>query len=346
MDGINRVIRDKEYLEWNKIYYHVVGYEHPPGYALAFPKYAPTDKKTPWYNGTTYYERLIPHYGAEGIDASISKIKEKIKSLTRWDNVFGANVPLIPLDQVKTIYIPETRLSILEGRDTLERLALELVDILSSYSNIPKNFFGVTGTLLIGIHNEQISDIDLTISGKNLTEKIKDTLNSILEDRSKGFSRYSIKNIINDASHHGLYSTNIYQLFNRIWHKGFFKKKPFSISPIKTEQETTNTYGKYIYRSLGPIELTAIINKPIDPFFSPIRYELCNVSILSGLQLTVNELVSYDSFYLDLLKVGDRIYVKGLLQEVFDTLNKAKTFRVAIGVREVKTLLKIEQNHQ
>ncbi|MGC8947744.1 MAG: hypothetical protein ACP5OK_00200 [Thermoprotei archaeon] len=338
---MKHIIRDKEYLEWNKIYYHIVGYEHPPGYALAFPKYAPTNKKTPWYDGTTYYERLIPHYGAEGINVSINKIKEKIENLTRWDNIFGANVPLIPLSQVKTIYIPETRLSTIEGKDTLEHLALELVDILSSHSNIPKYFFGVTGTLLIGIHNEHISDIDLTISGKNSTEKIKNTLKTLLEDKSKGFSQYSIENIMNDAPYHGLYNTNIHQLFNRIWYKGFFKKKPFSISPIKTEQETINTYGRYIYRSMGSIELTATINKPIDQFFSPIRYELSNVSTLSGVSLIINELVSYDSFYLDLLKAGDRIYVKGLLQEVFDTLNRTKTFRVAIGVREVKTSLKI-----
>lgn len=343
MNNVNYIIRDKEYLKWNNVFYHVVGYEHPPGYALAFPKYATTNKKTPWYDGKFYYERLIPHYGSEGIDISINKIENTMKNLIQWDSIFGANVPLVPLNQINAIYIPEKRLSAVKGENMLESLTLELVDILSSHSNVPKYFFGVTGTLLIGIYNENISDIDLTISGTESTKRIRDTLKMLLEDKSKGFSKYFIENIVNDSPHHGLLGSDINQLFDRIWYKGIYKKKPFSISPIKTEQETINTYGRYTYKSLGLIELTATIHESIDPFFSPIRYELRDVSILSGKSLTINELVSYDSFYLDLLKTGDKIYVKGLLQEVTDNLSNTRTFRVAIGVREVKTLLKIKR---
>jgi len=338
------ILRDKQYIKWKGIFYHVVGYEHPAEYALAFPKYAPTNKITPWYDGTTYYERLIPHYGSEGIDESINKIKMIMKNLTKWDNIFGAEVPLIPLNQVNAIYKPEEALSNMRGKDALETLTLELVDELSSQSNVPKRFFGVTGSLLIGIHNEKISDIDLTIAGMDSIVKVKETLTALLSNNQKisaqPFSQYSISNLIQDAPYHGLHETNINELFNRIWYKGVYKSKYFSLSPIRTERETINTYGQYIYRSLGAVELKATIIKPINPFYLPLRYEISNILPRS---LTINELVSYDGFYLDLLKPNDEIFVKGLLQEVVNTVDGTRTFRIAIGVREIKTLIKIKQ---
>lgn len=341
---MRHILRDKQYIKWKGVFYHVVGYEHPPEHVLAFPKYAPTYKKTPWYDGTTYYERLIPHYGSEGIDKSINRMKTLIENLTKWDNIFGAEVPLIPLNQIDTIYKPEEALSNMKGKDALETLTLELVDELSSQSNVPKRFFGITGSLLIGIHNEKISDIDLTIAGMSSIIKVKETLTSILFNQQKSslqkFSQYSISNIIQDAPYHGLYETNINELFNRIWYKGVYRTRYFSLSPIRTEEETVNTYGQYIYRSLGAIELNARIVEPINPFYLPLRYEISNISLKS---LTINELVSYDGFYTDLLKPNDEIFVKGLLQEVINTVDGTKTFRIAIGVREMKTLIKIKQ---
>jgi len=341
---MKHTLRDKQYIKYKGVFYHIVGYEHPPEYALAFPKYAPTYKKTPWYDGTTYYERLVPHYGSEGIDESINRMKTFMKNLTKWDNIFGAEVPLIPLNQIDAIYKPEEALSNMKGKDTLETLTLELVDELSSQSNVPKRFFGITGSLLIGIHNEKISDIDLTISGMSSIIKVKETLTALLSDSQKSslgqFSQYSISNLIQNAPYHGLYGTNVNELFSRIWYKGIYKSRYFSLSPIRTEEETVNTYGQYIYRSLGAVELSAKIVKPINPFYLPLRYEISNVSSKA---LMINELVSYDGFYTDLLKPDDEIFVKGLLQEVTNTTDKTKTFRIVIGVREVKTSIKIKQ---
>ncbi len=336
------ILRDKQYVKWKGIFYHVVGYEHPPGYALAFPKYAPTSMKTPWYDGVIYYERLIPHYGSEGINLSINRVKTIIKTSTKYDDVFGAEVPLVPLDQIDAIFVPEKVLSEMKGNDTLKVLALELVDELSSQSNVPKKFFGVTGSLLIGIHNEKISDIDLTISGTDSILKVKETLMTIITDKEKGFSRYPISNIVNDAPHHGLNRINVNQLINRIWYKGIYKSRYFSLSPIKTEEDTINTYGQYIYKSLRPVELTAVISKPMNPFYLPLTYEINNVNLLSGPLVTINELVSYDGFYVDLLKPGDEVFIKGLLQSVMNTVDGTKIFRVAIGVREVKTSVEIK----
>ena len=164
--------------DYNNVLYVVVGNNHPPGYIIAYPKYVPSQDRTIWCKNSLCFERVVKYYG---LDEIYGVSKEEI-----YYPLYGASVPCIRRALVREIYDPVKRaLEIMfRPHDVLEEEATETISMLRRIANIPSNCIGLTGSLLIGIHNVDKSDIDLVIYTPNCSWRVVEAL-----EEDQGFFR-------------------------------------------------------------------------------------------------------------------------------------------------------------
>jgi len=164
----HHMVVDKE-----DVVYVVVGNEHPPGMVLAYPKYKPTYTRTLWCGKRGCYKRLLREYSVE----EVVRVAEKIM---RYDPVYGGVLnPYLPISQVKKVLDPRERLRKLftKTEDYLELEALEAALTISECSGVNIEKIGLTGSLLLAVHNIRVSDIDLVVYGCRESLNVVETLN-------------------------------------------------------------------------------------------------------------------------------------------------------------------------
>ncbi len=321
---VRRPLKDKDYIRVGEAFLQVYGYEHPKGRIVAFPKYVRGGRASPWRSrdGSAYL-RVTPFYGAYGLRYSV-ELTRTLKVKVDYDPVFGSIVPTVEMGDVDQAYYVEEGLGQLRGDDPLERAALELVDALRENANIGFSDIGITGSLLIGLHNPRISDIDLVIIGEESILAVKEVLSEvdiIERPRDIVMERWLMKSFS-----HGLSRADALKLFKRKWYRGLYKGIEVSISAVR---RGVLNYGRMTYKSLGETKLLAVVTERLNPFFLPVEY---GVEVLRGPEM-VERVASYDGFYSDLFYPGDLIEVRGLLQKVVG--KDEEYFRVAVGVLEV-----------
>ncbi|RLE42034.1 hypothetical protein DRJ19_04840 [Candidatus Woesearchaeota archaeon] len=323
-DGIRRPLRDKDYVKIKSAFLQVVGYEHPPGSIIAFPKYVKTNTRTPWTDGVNFYARMAPFYGAYGIDFSLKMVN--VAPLV-YDEVFDSYVPKISLNSIECAYHIEDALSRLDRKaGRLENTALELIDEILSLSNIQRSKIGLTGSLLIGVHSNEISDIDLVVIGLENILRVKEAIieSGVIRPPSvKVAEQWALSGFS-----HGLRLRDALFLVRRKWYRGLYKGVAVSISGVDDEG-VMRGYGVRRYKGLGEISIVTRISKVINPFFTPVEYEVA----MLGTGPKIDVIASYDGFYADVLKPGDVVEVRGLLQRVVE--KDASYLRIVVGVREV-----------
>jgi len=138
---------------------------HSQFFIVGYIKYCSTTHEKIWRRGGDNYERLVKTY-----------TPRVVREYTEWKTYipfYDSEVPVIPADTISKIYDPVMRTLELHSRiqDTLEEIALEFThEVESNTSVLP----GITGSLLPGIHNPSISDLDFIVYGaKNSLDVIE-----------------------------------------------------------------------------------------------------------------------------------------------------------------------------
>lgn len=140
----------------NYCYAVVVGNMHSNSFLIGYVKYC-LGKNSIWRDNLGYYDRIVNYYSPR-----------KVYDSTPWKTYipcYDSIIPVIPRSKIIKIFNPINRLNeiISMPKDQLEQLTANLSSIL--YSSIHRYALGVTGSLLIKIHNPVISDIDMIVYG-------------------------------------------------------------------------------------------------------------------------------------------------------------------------------------
>jgi len=157
------VVLDHDHLEdVGGAIYVAVGNRHLPNAAVAYLKYLPTDRRTPWCRGSTCFERVVRRYGASYVLSAVRELQEEV-----YDPALGVTVPVVRFSRVRAIYRPRERLAeiLRRPRDPVELDVVESYTILRSCTGVSPSSVGVDGSVLVGIHNPEISDVDLVVYG-------------------------------------------------------------------------------------------------------------------------------------------------------------------------------------
>lgn len=313
----------------------VTGYLHPPDKYTAYLKYSPAAVGK-WKSGEIFYRREMSYYHVRNVAAMLEFLAQNYPHYVHYCPVRGINFSMIPHQYVREYYRPEERLAAIlaHPRDPLEEEVCEMVSEITRYAGIAAADLGITGSILLGIHDPRFSDIDLTIYGLHNALRLQAM---IREGRSERFRpvgeaerRTWAQNI---ARRFPLTYEQARYLADRRWRYGYFGGRYFSLHPTRRDEEIAEEYGDHFYRDRGVVRIAATVVDASEAMFLPAIYRLGEVTILAreadvpGGDLAIEELVSYEGLYCEAADAGDAIEAYGKLEQI----DEGQRYRLVVG---------------
>jgi hypothetical protein len=309
--------RDRDFVETSDgLFFCVVGYVHPPDRYAAYLKYvpAPTGK---WARGEVSYQRQLPYYHVRHVMGTLELLQRDFPRYVWRDPTSDLTFSFVPRDAVARYYAPEARLAeILTGPgDALEAEVAALVRRLAAASDLPVAAFGITGSVLLGLHNPAFSDIDLIVSGARNTARVKAAvaaltgtgLEALPEERRAPWRR-------DTAERFGLPAEAVAAIEARRWNYFLAGGRYVSIHPTRSDQEITETYGQARHRAVGAATIEATVTDATESVFLPAVYRVADVRVVEGESRAVGEIRSFEGLFCQLADPGDRIHATGQLE--------------------------------
>lgn len=337
-----RGYRDRDYLLTKEAFFFcVVGSIHPKDRVIAYLKYVPSPAGK-WGKGEKRFKRTLPYYTIPSLLETFRLLEAHPQYL--YDSpVLNVRMSVVPLDCILTHLKPEEKVHQLinsEALDPLQQKVVNLVKILSNESSIFIDYFGVTGSILLDIHQE-FSDVDLLIYGMKNIPAVKKALLRLYEQPDSPVHRFDEKTFkewcMDKTRMYPLTYAEAATIYRRKWGRGLFHGTKFSVHPTKLDEEGSEKYGDRIYRPEGLVKVEATVSDDSEASFLPSVYKVEDVKFLEGLMVEdVREVVSYEGLYGDIAKVNERIMVKGKLERVNDKRYGKEYHRVLVGSPEAK----------
>jgi predicted nucleotidyltransferase len=335
------LFKDREFIESKEgLIFCVVGYVHPRDRVIAYLKYLPSAEGK-WSSGSKHYSRAMKYYSASEVVRNVDWLKKHYPHYVFHSKVFGFKISAVPKQYILRHYIPQKRLEeiIKKGpEDALEQKVLDLVDLLSERSGVPKSYFGVTGSILLKIHNPSFSDIDLVVYGREQSLKVKNAVLSLYDEFSSGLTRLKGATLekwcLEKAEAYPVSVSEAAAIYGRRWNYALYKGTAFSIHPTRLDQEVESRYGSERFRGLGFARIRARVKKVVEALYTPYIYALSDVKVEEGdLSWRVSEVVSYEGFYGGLAQEGEEVIAYGKVEEVKSSSSKDR-LRLLIGSPE------------
>lgn len=304
-----------------------VGNLHYQGFTVGYVKYCPTIKETSWSDGSRFYERLVKTYSPV-----------HVRMHTPWFMYipqYGSKTPVLPDSEVLEVFDPRLRLEeiVSNVNDAIERDVVEFIESASLNTGIYSSI-GVTGSVLVKIHNYVFSDMDFVVYDWRSSLELID----FIESNPCLFNPLSETKIREWCSRVGLTTGLTCResiKFYRRWRRGLFKGREYSL-----------IYNDGLYRdlsygdnwcSLGSVEGYLELDGGLDALNYPSRGVIDKFSYVNGVEpgSDPDYVLSFEALYVPLLYEGGRCYVKGLLQ-----VNEYGQYRILVGVVEDKTFMR------
>lgn len=305
----------------------VTGNWHTQHCLLGYVKYCPSSSPTIWSRGSTFYERLIKTYSANSV-----------REHTNWSAYvphFDSHVPCIPVYKVIKVWDPIERADNLtrRARDELEMRALEVVLDIGKNTGAP---VGITGSLLPGIHNPLISDMDFVIYGILESLDVVDYISSN-RDTFKPLSGSSLRKWAENVSKATGLTIRDALKFYRNWRRGTYNRREYSITYNDGIYRDVLTMPSY--RSYGTVNLVVELEGGPNGLNYPSHSKVLawkTVETPSRIPFDIEGILSYEAVYMPALYEGGLFEVEGLLQ----CSDLIEACRVLLGALEYRGTIK------
>ena len=325
---------DRDYVKTHEdLIFMIIGNRHLHRGYISSLKYIPGDG--PWHDDKSSYCRILKKYYIEDVKKTYDYLKKYYPKYLYFHGQHQSIYQLVKEHDIKNSYSCKNRLrDIIENRpeNKLEKKTCELVTYLSKVSSIPISHFGVTGSILLGIHNESFSDIDLVVYGKENGHLLLETLKTYCNGNLRLIDEKELIKKSKERSKYLKIPPDQILFHEKRKHRlGYYKNTYFSISFVLEECSTFNSDTSY--KKIAPITIEADITSSDQSIITPAKYTISNVKIVDGPNITdIKEIVSFDSNFLYQAFSGERVFVEGLLEEV--TIKKEVFHRILLGSLE------------
>lgn len=341
--NLKRGFLDRDFIETAESFiFCVVGPYHPDDRVIAYLKYIPS-KYGLWERRGKTFSRVMKTYTIPNLLETFRILENENPQYLFYSPYYNIKMTAVPLNCVAQHYKPEEKLAQLienEKLDLLQQKALALAEILSEKSGVPLKNFGITGSILLDMHNVNFSDIDLTVYGLREGWKLKEAMAEIYGENTEilRFEGESLKAWCkNKVSQHPLELNDALKIYSRKWNIGIFKGTRFSVHPIKIRGEINEKYGEKTYYPKGIVTIRARVKDCSESIFLPAIYRVGEVKFLEGKAVdSLLEVVSYETLYDSLAENGEEIIAKGKLELVKDNKSGREYYRVLVGSPEGK----------
>jgi len=337
-----RGFRDRDYVQTKEGYFFcVVGPIHPEDRVIAYLKYIP-DPSGKWGRGKNRFKRALRYYTMPDLLETLNFLENHPEYL--YDSsVLGLRMSAVPLNRISAHLKPDEKLFQLiqmEELDNLQRKVLDLATLISEDSRVPIEYLGVTGSLLLDIHQD-FSDMDLIVYGMENSEAVKEALIRIYEESESSASRFDEEKsrewCMNKTGMYPLTYEEAVRIFKRKWSRGLFRGTMFSVHPVKFEEEVSERYGDKIFKPEGMMKIEAAVSDASEAEFLPSVYKVEDVKIFSGPMVKdIYEVTSYEGLYGGIAEKGEKMVVYGKLERVIDKRDGEEYHRVLVGSKEAE----------
>ena len=313
--------KDRDFIETQEgLLFCVVGYLHPPDKYTAYLKYSPAPEGR-WRRKGRAYRRELAYYHAHQVGQTLDHLQQHYPDYVHYCPVRNMLFSMVPRDRVKTYYRPEERLAqIIAGpNDSLEEEVAGLIEAIRGSTGISPANLGVTGSILLGIHDPSFSDIDLIVYGGEkaslLRAVLADTGIPGISPLDEAYLDVWCQEVM---EHFGLTYREVRWLASRRWYFAYSGQGRYllSLHPTRSDAEIQEEYGDHRYRDVGMARLQAVISEAAESIFLPAIYGIERVRIVEGPAVEVVEICSYEGLFSQAADVGQKVEARGKLEEV------------------------------
>jgi len=312
--------------------FDVKGLVHPPDRIIAFIRFTPNPKGER-KRGNTRYEKVYP------LHERYELLRKRFPQYLVLDPVFNEWLCEVPIEMVKKHYDPKKYLTQLRRKRVLEELeeqALKLVQLLKSAAGLRWSAFGVSGSLLTGLHSSA-SDIDLVVYGSRNGEKVYNGLKALVRDETshlKPYSRQELRRLFDFRSKdtHTSFEDFVRTESRKVL-QGKFHNRDYFIRCVKEWNETDERYGSIRYEPLGEATIRATIANDSEMIFTPCTYQIEDVKTLHGKKVEpLREIASFRGRFCEQARNGEAIIARGKVERVKKAEAVGKEhFRLLLG---------------
>ncbi|RLG51927.1 MAG: hypothetical protein DRN96_04070 [Thermoproteota archaeon] len=304
-------VADRDFLETSEGYFFcVIGNKHPKDRVIAYLKYMKS-RRGKWGGRGFRAERVLKYYTMEFLKDTLELLKREAPHyLTAIPcvGVFSA----VPVSRVIKHYVPEEKLRSLlskDEKDPLEAKAASLASMIAEKAGVSVSKMGVTGSILLNMHNTAFSDIDLTVYGKSEASLVREALIELYSQR-----------LLRRKMDAGVWRTDsippfgLEKLLKRRWNRGEYMGTEFSVLACREREEIGNL-SVHSCVKLGKVVLRAVIEDDEEGVFYPAIYRIGRVEVLEGdASMKPTELICLSSLYSGTLLSGDAVEIRGELE--------------------------------
>jgi predicted nucleotidyltransferase len=309
--------RDRDFVETTEgLFFCVVGHLHPPGRYAAYLKYTPAGAGK-WARGAVAYRRELPYYHVRHVRRTLEWLEVEHPRYLWTDPATGLRFSHVPADAVARYYVPERRLAeIVAGpADPLECETRDLARLLAGAAGLPLAAFGVSGSILLGLHNPDFSDIDLLVYGADSARRLRAVIDGL---EGEGLARLPAarraKWRAETSARFGLDGAAVADLEARRWHYRLFRGRYVSLHPTRAEYEIHEAYGDRSYTPLGRASAEVRVVDAGEAMFLPAVYRVADVRWREGGSGPLEEIVAFEGLYCGAAEAGDWVRVTGHLE--------------------------------
>jgi len=330
--------REGDFLETHdNLIFDAKGIVHPPDRVVAYLRYVPDEKGGRTRLGVRY--RKV--YGLSGREAFLRK---NAPIYRYFDPVAHRRLQGVPVEKIKVLYEPKKKLQQLSARrslDPMEEDALELVNLLKSAADLPSTKFGISGSLLVDLHDEN-SDIDLTVYGVRESRKVLEALKGsqckMLLDR---YNETGIRRLYEARSMQDAMSFSTFLMHEkRKFLEGRFRRRDYFIRCIKDWNEIEEKYGDKYYYPSGSSIIRAVVDDDSENILTPCVYKVSRAKALSGIKRAdPSQIVSFRGRFCEQAFQGERVQARGKLERVVS--RNEEWYRMVVGENPRDYLIKV-----
>jgi len=294
----------------------VKGMVHPPDRAIAFLRYYPSPTGRRRKAGRSYAK---VYHLAERFDI----LRRSYPHYLYYDRVFGRELQGIPAQYIKKIYRPAEalkRLRVMEQLDPLQQDVVTFARLVQQAARLPPDRIGVSGSVMVDLHGPT-SDIDLIVYGREAGQAVQLALRRAHLSPEYGVAGYRMdtyRPIYNLRwSLTGIPIEVMLRVDAPKSLHGTFGGHHYFVRVVLDWEEVEEHYGDRTYRPLGYAQARCRVTSHAESIFTPCRYEVDDVQILSGpAAKEVREIASFRGRFCEQARQDDVVLVQGMLEEV------------------------------
>ncbi len=313
--------KDRDFVETREgLFFCVAGYLHPPDGYTAYLKYSPAAEGR-WHRDGIAYHRELAYYHAHQAVQTLDYLRAHHPLYVHYCPVRDMLFSMVPRARVERYYCPEQRLSqILAGAgDPLEEEAARLAGALREAVAIPPADLGVTGSILLGLHDPSFSDIDVLVYGRANAGVLAAALADVEQLGISPLDAVYLDGWCRRvAEQFGLTYRQARWVVSRQWKFADRRipRRAVSFHPTRSDSEIQEEYADHRCRDAGMARLRATIADAGDAVFLPAIYAVEGVEILEGPLAQVGEIRANEGLFCRVAAVGQEVEARGKLEEV------------------------------